>query len=178
METNKPVENGAPPSEPAPELFDPAKLVLPEGMKAEGEVFDKFVNHIKETGLTTAQASALIGMHAEQVKSLVSAFQAQQADAWKNVNEAWVKEIRADPEIGGDKLEKEVVPAISSLINEFGGPEVRTALNLTGAGNNPALTRFLFKVASALSEGRHVQGNPPAAPPKTAAQILYPNHTG
>lgn len=173
-EGEKPAE-GDKPAEPAP-AFVEADLKLPEGIDVASPEFGKFKELITTEGLTTKQAQAALDMHTTTVKSIAESFAKSQNDAWAKTNDAWVKEIKADPVIGGDKLTREVLPAISGLLDEFGGPEVRQALDLTGAGNNPALTRFLYKIAEARREGKHIEGSPASdKTPKSAAQIMYPN---
>lgn len=171
-----PAEGAKPEGEAAAqlELFDATKLTLPEGFKAEGEQFEAFKTFATERKLSHADAQALVEMNAGALKTAAEAFTAAQTQAWEKTTKAWVDEIRSDKEIGGEALETKVLPAISMLINEYGGADVRAALDLTGAGNNPALTRFLYKVASALGEGQHVQGNPASAAPKSPAQVMYP----
>lgn len=128
-----------------------------------------------ETKLSTEQAQKFVDLYTKAATQLA----AENKSAWEKTNEAWVNEIKADPEIGGEKLQTKVLPAISSLINEIGGAqsaEVRKALDLTGAGNNPAIIRFLAKAAEALGEARgHPQGQAASKSAGIGPQALYPN---
>jgi hypothetical protein len=72
---------------------------------------------------------------------------------------------------------EELQSTIAKAIDQFGGADsaaLRDALKITGAGNNPAILRFVHAMASRLTEGSHVGGSPPAAP-KGMAEALYPN---
>src|SRR6185503_5483162 len=85
----------------------------------------------------------------------------------------WVSEIKADPEIGGVRLEASMASA-ARAIDRLGVPGLKEALNLTGAGNNPAVVKAFVRLGQMVSEDRFTPGNdaPPAAP-RSAAQVLY-----
>lgn len=167
-----------PKKEEAPPAFDLSGLKLPEGVDPKNDPqLQEFAELAKETGLTLPAGQKLLDMYQKNVTEFASRSQ----KAWDEVNQKWEAEIRADPEIGGEKLSKEVLPAITRLIDDVAGdklgPEVRKALDLTGAGNNPAMVRFLAKLATFHSEAKqHVQGNATsgkiAAP---GASAMYPN---
>jgi hypothetical protein len=94
--------------------------------------------------------------------------------SWNELQDKWASEVRADPEIGGQNWPK-VESQIGGLLDTFGSPELREAFDLTGAGNNPHVVRFMSKVASVLSEGGFISSNPTGGEVKSPAQILYPN---
>lgn len=173
-----PVDPNAKPEEKPAEsaAFAVDKLTLPDGFDPKDPAFTKFTELATELKIPTDKAQVLLDTY----KSAAEGFVTAQQSAWADVNKAWVAELRSDPEIGA-KLDTEVLPSISKLINEFGGttlgPEVRKAMDLTGAGNNPAIVRFLAKVAKALGEGTYVApggatGTKPTGP---GAQAMYPN---
>lgn len=95
---------------------------------------------------------------------------------WQETNKKWADEVRADPEIGGQKLE-ENLSHVAKLIDRLGGdkaPAIREAFTATGAGNNPAIVRFMVALAKELSDPGPVSGSPSSAP-RDAATTLYPN---
>ncbi len=162
----------------APEPFDPEKLTLPEGFD-KTEAFEGFTNLAKEHGLTGPAAQALVDLHAKHVQAtvekLTAAF-AEQQDKWKAA-------VKADPEIGGDKLEAVRQTFARVAMNpELSDPDFIDALVYTGAGNHPAVVRTLAKWSKALSEGAHVGGNIPARDGQgntvsrqpTLAEAMYP----
>jgi hypothetical protein len=171
----KPAE-GEKPAEPTAPVFEADKLALPEGFEANDK-FEAFKTLAAEKGVPTETAQALLALGADAIKDVATKAAEAQTAAWNKVTETWIGEIKADPDIGGAKLESEVLPAIGRLLTEYGSPEVRAALDMTGAGNNPAMTRFFYKMAKALSEGKHVTGSPTSGPkaPASAAQAIYPN---
>ena len=87
-------------------------------------------------------------------------------------------EIRADPEIGGENVRK-VQATIGRMLDNpvFCDPGLRQVMDYTGAGNNPAFVRSFYRMALALSEGGPIQAGRPSAPPKSAAETLYPSMT-
>lgn len=170
------VEGGTVLSAPAaPEPAAPVvatDLTLPEGVASEG--LEDFLKIASDTEMTPkARAQALVDLYAAKAKGLAEA----PLTAFKELNTKWADEIRNDPEIGGDRLAKETLPAVARVIDHFGGEKFRQALDLTGMGNHPEMARFLVKVARAHNEGSHVGGNPPNAvkAPPSAAAALYPN---
>lgn len=111
------------------------------------------------------------------------------------MNAEWQKEIKGDPAIGGDKLAA-TVQAVSRAFDHVctgytraDGTEVpakqeiaelKAALDLTGAGNNPAIVRAMHRFAVRLMEpgadGRSgvVTGSAVPNQPSIAAR-MYPS---
>jgi hypothetical protein len=163
----------------APEVFNAEKLVLPEGAAVDEGLMGKF----KEvaTGLPHAKAQALLDLYLSTQGSEV----ARNADFWKTTRDGWEAEVRADPLVGGDKLETVVQTVAKVLDNpQLTDPGFRQALNFTGLGSHPAAVRTLYRWAQALTEGSPVAaGGPPSnvgakpgvAAERTAAEILFPD---
>lgn len=147
-----------PKEETAPEPFDPEKLAFPEGFQKDDEVFGEFTNVANEHKLTGPAAQQLLNLHAKAVQKATDQLMTQ----WDQQQETWKREVMADKEIGGDKLQ-EVRQTFAKVAenSELSDPEFKKALVFTGAGNNPAIIRTLYRWASRLSEGGSVQGNPP-----------------
>lgn len=145
-------------NEPEVEAFDPEKLTLPEGFEKD-ERFGQFSEWAKEAGINQPQAEKLMGLYTDAVKQIGE----QSTKAWNETNEAWVNEVKADKELGGSNLAN-VKQTISKMLDnpELADPKFREALDFTGAGNNPAVIRTLYRLAQKLTEGASVQGSPPA----------------
>lgn len=167
-ETTEPVK-----TEPAPE-FKPLvadALKFPEGFEKNDEALSKFLEITNGAKLPADVAQQLIDMQADLTKAASEAG----SKAWGEMQTKWQDEVRADPEIGGQKLE-ENLSHVAKLIDRYGGdqaPQIREAFALTGAGNNPALVKFMVKVAKDLSDPNPVTGAPGASPRDTAS-LLYP----
>jgi hypothetical protein len=163
-----------PPAE-APPPFDSSKLTFPEELgKPDDEVLGKFGEIAKSANLTQEAAQQLADIYSNSIKASAEASR----KAWESAVEAWEKEVKADPNIGGDKWDS-TRANIAKIFDDprFSTPGLREALNFTGAGNHPALVRFMAKVAAVLTEGSAVHGDPSTAKrtPRTAAQSLYPD---
>lgn len=151
-----------PPVEPPPvaaEPFDATKLTLPEGFDRENEHYKGFETFAKENKLTQPQVQQLIDTHTSAIKATTEALYAD----WHKQNDTWRDEVKADKEIGGANLEK-VLQTVSKVLDnsELTDPKFREALEYTGAGNNPAVARTLYRWAKALTEGAPVNGGVPS----------------
>lgn len=146
-----------------PTSFDVAALKLPDGFVKDEAMMGKF----KETfdglkGLPPQEAAQkLTDFYTDALKAVGEA----NTKNWENVNKGWVDSIKADPEVGGEKLEptrQSIAKAIDSL-----GPELakgfREALDVTGAGNHPGMIKAMAKFAALANEGSHVPGQPPSS---------------
>ena len=162
----------APPAEP--EAVDLSTLKLPEGMKADDPALAKLVETLSDPKLTPAQRTeALLAQHGETLQAVATAAQQSIHDNYRTINDGWVKEIREDPELGRDKFDQ-TISTIAKAIDSWSpdAKAMRQALSLTGAGNNPAVIRTLYAMASALGEGKPAQGKP-APTQKSAVDLLY-----
>lgn len=163
--------DGEEPKGEAPEPFNPETLTFPEGFEKNDEMIGSFANLAKEHNLSQATAQSLIDLHVGELKRLGEA----PMQAWKNLNKEWADEVKADPEIGGDNLHG-VQQTIGRALDTFGTPELRQALDYTGAGNNPHVVRAFYKMAKALEEGGQVTGEPAAmSKPTSLAKAMYPD---
>ena len=144
-------------------------LKFPDGMQVDDAARDDFLGILNNRELTPAQqAQALVDLQAKV------ATQASEAgsQAWTTLQETWVKDVKADPDVGGAKLEP-ALASIGKLIESHGSPELRAVMDLTGAGNNVHVIKFLSNIAKTLTEGGHVSGAP-GATEQSVADLLYP----
>lgn len=167
----KPDPKVEPVEAPAPFALD--KVKLPEGMKSDDPTLKAFGDTLANDKLSPLErGQALLDLYAGVAK------QGREAatEAWNNVQKDWQTKTLADPVIGGAKWnvsQATIAKAIDTL-----GPDLaagfREALDVTGAGNHPAVSKALHAWATKLTEGSHVGGNPPAAPP-SVKDAFYPN---
>lgn len=160
-----------PEAEEAPAPFTFADLTTPEGLALDEAVQNNFLEVLSDESLSGKdRAQKLLDMHA---KLHAEAVQKMQAEGERTVTE-WVDQIKADPTIGGEKLAP-ALGQIAKLLDSYeGNEEVRKAFDITHAGNNPAVVKFLHWVATQLNEGTPAQGAPPASG-KATAKTLYPS---
>src|ERR1017187_7100101 len=152
----KPIE---PAKVEAPVPFDGTKLKLPEGMKSDDPLFKTFGETMADDKLSSQErGQKLIDLYTGAIK------QAGEANtlAWSKVNEGWIKDVKADKDIGGVNFEPTKL-AFARTIDTL-GPEkasaFRQALDVTGIGNHPAFWRGMAAFAKSLTEGGHVAGSP------------------
>lgn len=176
-----PVDPNAPPVVEPPKVDEPVafipltaeNLTFPEGFTVNEPLRDEFLALVNNQELSASdRANGLIGL---QEKVLAAASEAN-SEAWNTMQSDWQKEVKADPEIGGAKFDA-TMTNIGKLVEEFGTPELRQAFDVTGAGNNPHVIRFLNTLAGKLTEGSTAA---PGLPTNSgdAASRLFPSMKG
>ncbi len=163
----KPAEPPAP--EPKAEPLTMEALTVPEGFELQPELAGEFLNGEQAP---QDRANALLALHG---KVLEAASEASSKE-FEDTQTAWKDEVKADPEIGGAKLQP-VLANIGKLVGEFGTPELKNVFDLTGAGNNIHMVKFLDKIAGVLTEGNYFKAGTPGGgnDPDAAAKRLYPS---
>lgn len=166
---------------PAPLTVE--SFTIPEGMEAApDEVKQEFVDILNDAEKSPQErAQALVDL---QSKLMTQAAEDLRS-AWDEQQSAWQKEVEKDPELGGTKM-SENLAQVSKLIDTYGSTQsdatkraeevdaLRKALDYTGAGNHPAIIKFLFRVSKDLSEGGPVSGQP-APTSQSLAQKMFPS---
>jgi hypothetical protein len=173
----KPKE-GDPEPEPTPvEPLTVEQLTLPEGFELQPELSNKFIEILNDSELSPQdRANALLALHSE---TLTTASEAG-SKAWDDMQTEWKDAAKADPDIGGAKLQP-TLTNIGKLLDEFGDKEVRDVFDLTGAGNNVHMIKFLNKIADKLTEGNFFTAGNPAGggdDPNAAARRMFPSMKG
>jgi hypothetical protein len=176
-----------PPTQGAPETY--AQFKLPDGLTLDSKQTEAATAIFKELNLTQDAAQRLVDFHAQQ---LIDAAKAPE-NTYTQTREKWVSEVKADAEIrgavSGDKTGLDAVKLdIGRALNSLGDPKLvanfREAMDVTGAGDNPAFIKAFWKLSQHVTEGKHVTGSNPSphgqrAPGATdrpeAAKALYPN---
>lgn len=171
-----PPEPGKPPEPPVVE-FKPvtlAELKLPEGITLAPEASEQFNALALEAKLSGETAQKFLDQHVAVVKAVSDHAVKEVTQAFIDQGNAWAKATREDKEIGGQNL-AEVQRTVAKAFDLYGDPDVKKALNETGAGNHPAITRTLYRMAKALTEGGPARQGQPASPAPSAAKTFYPN---
>lgn len=150
---------------------EPAKyeFKLPDGIEIPAEKLAEVSAVLGEAKVSPETAQKLMDLHAGALKDAIEA----PFNAWKSQQEAWQKEVKADPEIGGANFDKMRV-ATSKLIDQIGGEKLREALIFTGAGNHPAIVKAFWQMSQKLTEGGMVTGQPAAAKSDVVSE-MYPS---
>jgi hypothetical protein len=155
------------------------KLTLPEGLKADDALVSKFLDGAAKGKLSNDTVQALISELGPEVASLskLATEYASAVQQFQDMNKSWQSECKADPDFGGAKL-PDTLAAVRKAWDATLSPDhvkaLDAALDLTGAGNHPAILRAFHALASRLGEGGPVQGRPAGAA-RSPAEIMYPN---
>lgn len=155
-------------------VADPARptytdFKLPDGLKLDPERAKAATELFADSGLSQEQAQKFMDMHVAEVTAAAG----KGAKDFVDLQNKWVSEVKADPEIGGDKLTASLADS-SRAIDRLGGPDLRAALDLTGAGNNPAIVKAFVRMGQMIKEDKFAPGNPAApTPPGSVAERLY-----
>ncbi|EPJ1885663.1 peptidase [Enterobacter asburiae] len=150
--------------EGAPEKYEfkPA-----EGQELDTAALEQFEPIARELNLSNEQAQKMVDLYGTKILPMV---QQQQAETWQKTTEQWAADVKADKEIGGDKLTANLSAAQRAL-DQFGTPELKEYLNTTGLGNHPDLVKTFVKIGKAMSEDGMVDGSNQGQ--RSAAEVLY-----
>lgn len=149
--------------EGAPEKYE---FKTAEYIELDTEALKDFEPVARELNLTNEQAQKLVDVYPK----ILAGVQQRQAEAWQQTTEQWAADVKADKEIGGDKLPSNLSAAQRAL-DQFGTPKLKTYLNDTGLGNNPDLVKAFVKIGKAMSEDGMVTGSNDGQ--RSAAEVLY-----
>lgn len=168
----------------APEKY--ADFKVPEGLTLDPKILEQVGPLFKELGLTQEQAQKLVDFQAKHEGEAQAAADKVMTD----MRAEWRGEVVKDPALGNgtDGLKPEVQANITKAVEAIGDAKgiaaFKEAMNLTGAGDNPALIRGLNAMGKLLSEGTLVRGGGPSAAGQSApgaanrpspAQAMYPS---
>ncbi|HBR0921556.1 TPA: peptidase [Klebsiella quasipneumoniae subsp. quasipneumoniae] len=159
----KPEEKDEQKPEGAPEKYE---FQAGEGVELDAEALKDFEPVARELNLTNEQAQKLVDAYPK----ILAGVQQRQTEAWQVQTEQWAADVKADKEVGGDKLTANLSAAQRAL-DQFGTPELREYLDGTGLGNHPELVKAFIKVGKAMSEDGVITGKESGQ--RSAAEVLY-----
>lgn len=155
-----------------------ADITIPDGFEKDDALMGEFLKTVNDAALDPkARANAMIGLYAKAMKQVSEKGNALFAEMQKK----WTDETSALPDIGGTKLD-ETLGGISKLLDKYSlgpdgksyGNELRQVFDLTGAGNNPYMVRFLNAVTKDLiKEGSLTPAGRPGGGDRKPEDILY-----
>ena len=155
-------------------------FTLPEGTEFSEEGIAKITKYGKDNNLSQGALQGMVDIGLEAIQENVAAYDTHMQEQWGEVREGWVNEIKADKELGGDKL-PETIKFASSAVRTFGKEvpvlddkgvpvvdsrgqpqtmnDLAHALDITGAGDNPVLVRVFAQLGKLAGEGGIIHGN-------------------
>ncbi len=150
------------PEPPAPRTYEP--FTLPEGLTLDepraAAANEIFAAH----NLSQEAAQQLVDVHVAEMQRYDAAAQQAQHDAFTNLRAEWVRQVMADPEIGGAGHHT-AMASIAQMRDLFVSSAAQTSerysqemaefndfLRTTGAGDHRAFNRMLNNVARRFQE--------------------------
>ena len=170
-------------SEPtaAPVVPEAYSFTALEGQTLDEKLVAEATPIFKELGLSQESAQKLVDMYNKQTGGV----QAELVKQVEKVRGEWRDQVKADPVMGKDldKTLLEIGRAKDRLPTEIRA-SFNEAMDLTGAGDHPAIVRALYELAKLVNEGTHVAGGAPSvhgqkpsgqATRPSMASAMYPN---
>lgn len=136
-----------------------------EGASLSDDVIGKFSAVAKELNLSQDAAQKMLDKVAPAIAQ-------QQQQTVEKLSAEWMGQVKADKEIGGEKLDANLATAKKAL-DAFGNDGLRTLLKQTQLGNHPEVIRFFVKAGQAISEDTFVGGGLHTQAGTDAAAVLY-----
>lgn len=162
---------------------DKYEFKAPEGFEIDAKVIEDATPVFKELGLTNEQGQKLMDLYAKHSRESAEAPYKQ----YETMRNSWRDEIAKNASLGNgkdglsDAARANIARAIDSVGDAKAVSALKEALDITGAGDNPAIVAAFNTLGKLLSEGTMVRAGSPApvkAPgsgPRTAASAIYPN---
>jgi hypothetical protein len=162
-------EDKKPDEKPAedPKAWD---LKAPENSGLDEKHVKEVVDMAKSLNLNAEQAKGLL----ERDAKIVADQQKLQEQNIKEFRSSLYEQTQADKEIGGSNFDRSVADC-KRVVDRFGSPEFRKALNESGLGNHPEVVRVFARIGRTMAEdgiGPKSQAKPEG--PKTFAEAMYP----
>ena len=145
------------------------ELNLPADSLLDPAVIEDIVSYSKEKGLSPEVAQAIL----EREHSAVSSFRDAQLQHLEQQKIEWVKNAKADKEIGGDRY-NESVELAHRVFKDYASPSFREELVKTGLGNHPELLRVFSKLGrDVYAEDKMIKPGIQAGGHRSSEDILY-----
>lgn len=157
------------------------KVTLPEGVTLDEKTMGEFKSVVADANLTpTERAQKLVDLHVGALKAAAEG----PYKLWGDTQSKWQGEVKADKEIGGtnfDTMRSTIAKTITDVMGKD-AKDVFDAFAFTGAANNPAIVRLMYRMGKAFTEGGSVAGGALAEGKgtdfKSRVAAMYPSATG
>lgn len=161
----------------APESYDVSAFKMPEGVEFDAEGFEAVEPVLRDLNLSQDQAGKLMSAYGEKIVPLIQQRTLKaQDDAAAELRANLARDLQADPEVGGKKLDESrafAAKAIAHFIPDANErSEFSTFLNESGLGNHPLLMRLVTGAGRTLSEASTPAAET-ASKPLTESQKFY-----
>ena len=150
-------------------------LKLPDGLAKDHAITQEFFKDAAERGMSNEDAQAMITRMGPKLVEAIN----KPYDAWADMQKKWADDMPKDSEFGGKDYQANLGIAASAMDAVLGkdtseNKAFREMLTFTGAGNNPEMTRFLFRIGKMMKEGSPISGKSRVETKPLSARI-YPD---
>lgn len=153
--------------------FDPDALELPDEIELTDEDRTYLTDLAERHDLSHDAVAEFVGTYVERLIEARDSVSDMVQNTFTEQNAEWVGQL--NEMYGGEEKAQEVADRLAPFIDQYGGDELREALNVTGAGNHPAVFRFMEKVSAALGEGTPVNAGKSTGGNADPLGKLYPS---
>lgn len=154
---------------------------VPEGHTLDAAAIESATPIFRELGLTQDQAQKLVSFYSEQIGKI----NAENEGYMEAMRTQWRNDLKADKEIGGklDAVKVDIGRTLDRL-PEAVRNDFKAAMDMTGAGDHPAVIKAIYSLGQLIGEGTHVSGDRPSEHGQTRngvqsrpslAGAMYPN---
>lgn len=146
----------------APVVFDLAAIKLPEGVTLDEEVGKAFGDIFNNAELSPQErGQQLLDLHVKALGDLQTqaseVMQTQARETWTKMNDEWRGQIKDLPEFKANP-DAEAGKVLQALKAVGADEKFFQAMDLTGAGNHPAVMQVLHRLSKPFIEGGAVGG--------------------
>lgn len=139
--------------------FDAKALTLPEGAELAEETSAAFAEILGDEKLTSQErGQKLVDLHMKAITELQDTLKAASIKTFNDMNDGWRKEIPELPEFK-ENPEAEMGKIFQALKTVGADEKFFQAVDLTGAGNHPAILQVLHRLVQPFLEGGPVNGD-------------------
>jgi hypothetical protein len=154
---------------------------IPEGHTLDAAAIESATPLFRKFGLSQEQAQELVDFYSAKIGEINT----QNEGFMEQMRTEWRSQLQADKDIGGklDAVKVDIGRALDR-IPEATRTAYKEAMDLTGAGDNPAIIKAMYSLAQLVNEGTPVRGDNPSphgqsrtgveSKPSPAA-AMYPN---
>jgi hypothetical protein len=144
------------------------ELKLPEGSFLKQDAVEDVINFAKENGLSKDQAQKILDKESVLLKNQLDS----QLKTYKTQVEQWAKDVKDDPEIGGNNFNESIELSKRGL-HRIASPELIKLIDETGYGNHIELVRAFRKLEKMFADDKIIHPGAQAAKQKTAVEIMF-----
>lgn len=158
----------------APEKYEP--FTMPEGVEYDEESAAAFGEIAREFDLNQEKAQKLVDAHIAEVQKLGEKLVADQKDQWDKMKADWADECRKSTELQNEEGKiDESLSIAKAAVEELGGEKLKEALDLTGAGDHPAVVKAFYTLGKYISDDGEFSFGNSQADTRSRAEKMFPS---